>query len=414
MRRLLWKEHRESWPYGFALSISSVLVVAIGTAYTYQGHNNQMTGWFFLPAIISLVFGAYAMSHEKECKTHDHVTCLPVNSDKRVLAKAAVALIYNTIAALIGLIAFMVICRPEYHPFLSYEELGCGLLKAIGITSLGWYFGFGLSIFHRFETNLHMLFWAAMIAVVLPFTAVHTIHEAWWGLWSTWILLTSPFIMFMLHRHERWRSDSKRLKFGFVTIAILAIVSAQSMGKYQEYLYNRPITEKALISISPYGDIAMFKLTVRARPEGLSQVYWQFTSPHSGNLPFETQKAYTGMVSYNDTATWADRNTVIVYTTLKNTPYISIISFKNKHHPISRLVSRGGYYDQTIPSANGDYVIYANFDYKSLAPMRILDVRHAKWLTEPIRVRNCWWQSDRSVGYIDAAGKRRILPLPGR
>ncbi|MHB1460853.1 MAG: ABC transporter permease [Armatimonadota bacterium] len=413
MRRLLWKEHHESWLYGITLSISSILVVAIGTAYTYQGHNNQMTGWFFLPAIISIVFGAYSSSHEKESNTQDYVSCLPIYSDRQVLAKAAVVLIYNTIAALIGLIAFMAICLPEYRPFLSYDELGYGVLKAIGITSLAWYFGFGLSIFHRFETNLHMLFWAVMMAVVLPFSAVHTLHESWWGLWSTWILLTSPFLVYMLHRHEKWRSDSNRLKFGFVAISILAITSAQSMGRYQEYLWNRPITEKALISLSPYGDIALFKLTVRTRREGLSQVYWQFATPHNGNLPLETQKAYTGMVSYNDTATWADRNTVIVYTTLRNVPYISIISFKNKHRPISRLVPRGGYYYQTIPSDNGDYVIYANFDYKSLAPIRILDVRHAKWLTEPIKVRNCWWQSDRSMGYIDAAGKRRILPLPG-
>ncbi len=416
MKRILWKENRMSWPYGLALSASSVLIVVIGTAYTYIRHIDFITGWFMLPVIISMMFGAFSISHEKEGRTHDFAAYNTVNPDTLVLAKAVLALIYNALAAISSLIVFLIVCRPEYRDLLNPHELVTRLFQAIAINSMAWYFGFGLSIFARFETNLHTLMWGMLVAFLVPTIATYEVVRSWWILWPTWILMITPAAVILLHRQCRWRSDHKLLKPGFVLIVIASVVIAMLFGRHQAYMINHPSSKPKLICVSPDGHVALFLVTVKQSKRSASNTYWQFTDASNGNKLYRCDNANIINGSYNS-KTWIGANTAVIeYFETAYKPCVRVITFQDRYHPIAHTLPSiilGSGSSDIRPSVKGDYIIMKSIGWDSSPFIRVLDVRHAKWLTEPIKVRNCWWQSDRSVGYIDAAGKRRILPLAG-
>ena len=413
MRRLLWKEHRECWLYGVALAISSMLIVVIGTSYTFQGHINEITGWSILPAIISAVMGASTLSREKENNSLEGMVARSISLNQLVLAKTLLALIYSTVAAFVSMVAFLIACRPEYRQFINLHELGYGVAVAVGFTSLAWYYGFGLSIYPRFETNLHMLLWISLVAWMIPLFASDNTPITRWESWSTWVLMVTPLLVIVLHIHCHWNSDKKPLKFGFITIMVLSGIISLYAGKYQAYSYRYPSMSRQLRTVSPDGVAALYIVTTE-QPGREAVHHWQFVDLRNGKLLQRVDDVYKGAAYYESIQAWVDRKTAIIYSEKNSKPYANIIDISKNNNTASQVPTKeSGEEIAFTPSPNGDYVIYADFDYSTPANMRILDVRHAKWLTGTIKVRNCWWQSDRSVGYIDTTGKRRILPLPG-
>ncbi len=413
MRRLLWKEHRECWLYGLALVISSMLIVAIGTSYTFQGRLNEVTGWSVLPVIISAVMGASTLSREKENHSLEGLVSRSISLDKLVLAKALMALSYSIVAAIASMVVFLLACRPEYRQLINLHDLGCGVAVAVGLTSLGWYYGFGLSIYPRVETNLHILLWVSLVAWMIPLFASHNTPITRWESWSTWVLMVTPLLVIVMHRHCGWHSDKTPLQSGFITIMVLSAIITLYAGKYQSFTYRYPAMSRQLRTVSPDGATALYIVSTE-QPGREIKHHWQFVDLRDGKLLHRIDDVYKGAAYYKRIQAWVDSKTAIVYSEKNSKPYANVVNLADNQHSIPQVPTlESGEQLAFTPSANGDYVMYADFEYSRPANMLILDVRHAKWMTEPTKVRNCWWQSDRSVGYIDAAGKRRILPLPG-
>ncbi len=413
MTRLLWKEHRESWPYGLALCICSLFTVLIGTAYTFLGSSYMKSGWSLLPVVISMVYGSVSLSREKENKTLGFVICHSINPDKLVLAKAVVAILYSTVAAVVSLIAYLIMCRPEYRPFLTVHQLGYGLWTAIEITVFSWFFGFGLSIYPRVEHNMHVLLWANLVTIV----GSRTMAFIWTFMWLPRTQLILPFVVYLLHRHDHWQPKIRQLVIGVIVAVLLSYIALYTELGYQDYKYNK-YNNTLLYSVSPDGNKALYEVYVTNSEHGAPAKYWQIVDINKKSVRYQCLAPDLDSPWGYRPKRWIDNDTVI----------ISVV--QAKHAPSMRIVSMGGELhnrtvdipnsldeqnEEIIPSSGGNYVIYSTQArrHDELLPMRILDVRHGKWLTEPIKVSNCWWQSDHSVGYIDDAGKRRILPLPG-
>ncbi|MHB1460855.1 MAG: ABC transporter permease [Armatimonadota bacterium] len=412
MKRLLWKEHHESWIYGLVLCMSSMLIVAIGTSYTFLGSIDCTTGWALLPAIVSMVFGAYSISREKETRAFEYGASMAVNLDKLMYVKALLALVYSIAAALLGLVVFLIACQPEYRPFVSLHGMEYGLIKAVGLTFLAWCFGFGLSVFGRFETNLHMLLWAfptALLVVLLPNSAGKT-PIAFYPIWGA--LLATPILMLLLHRYCRWDSRSRLLKTGFALISVIWVVFIFSIGHLPNFRRDDMLDRAEIADISPDGAKVVYMVPISRPGQTAPEYNWHLVSSNPNRHPSLDQEIHAKHV-FQYPVTWFDEKTLICDRTQNGKDVIEIITLSEKHQPVSQLVSDSKIKDIYMISRSKEYAIYGSGLYRDIDPIRILDVRHAKWLTESIRVRNCWWQSDRSMGYIDAAGKRRILVLAG-
>ena len=431
MKRLLWKEHRESWPYGIAMVVSSVLVVMLGTAYTFQGEFDSMPPWCVLPAIVAMIFGASMMTRAKNNGARIVMDSLNVNMNTQMLIKVILAFTYFAVATAVSLMAYIIICRPEYRPFMTVHILGTGYLKAIGITTLAWYIGFGLSVFSSLHANLHLLLWALLALFLIPPSVSEMSRGtySWWGSWTTWVMLCIPCAVLLLNMHVNWRSEREDFKIGLGFIMVAAVIIIYGASSLQRPIVAQKARHKTLCSISLDGNIALYKVTTENTTNQTIRHSWHFINTET-TKPIIT---YSDAYEYYDRfpmqgSIWISSSKVMVTMQHDEQLVFRIIDFSDMQHPTYKELPVGSVKyticlsktaDAAIMVAALNTVLSTDFhtlpdtsdsDIKSI---RVLDVRHAKWLTAPIKVRNCWWQSDRSVGYIDTAGKRRILPLPG-
>lgn len=146
MRRLLWKEWRERWPW-FALWLAAVAVVnALGKGQGIDGTIVADAKWPYLPIGTALLAGLTAFGSELRGERAHFIASRPIAWPQLLLAKLLPGLATALLAGMLGAALLYVSLPADYLPLVHPARFLLGTLGFAGITLITYLGSAGCSI----------------------------------------------------------------------------------------------------------------------------------------------------------------------------------------------------------------------------------------------------------------------------
>jgi ABC-type transport system involved in multi-copper enzyme maturation permease subunit len=147
MKRLLWKELRERWPW--ALCWAAVILVAAlpghGQSFCGDFHLTYL-GWALLPGLFAVLVGANAYSAEITRTRMFFTFSRPISWQALLTAKLLFAAIIACGIPLLAAVYFRFTCAEPYRAFATVLHLLAGVGLLAGILLVGYLTGLACSV----------------------------------------------------------------------------------------------------------------------------------------------------------------------------------------------------------------------------------------------------------------------------
>lgn len=399
MLRLIRKELVEKRIWAILTLISSVLVLLIGTGYTFVGNLGAFSIWVILPMLASLYLGMMTFNTELNSAA-DFLYTKPISWWKILAAKLVAGLAVIIISAVLSAGIYAVIRPDQYTQFTTPVSLLTGIGWAVLLTGLSYLLGVSVSVL--LPGNFGGIIAIAAIVVY------GTPYSIFWN-WVSGDYITIGYFVFALPigvlaaliftaRFGITLPLSTRV-FRYTVVVFGMLTTAVVVNAFIPSLSFNPIEYSTkTISISPDANCAFLRE--------------RFFVP--GNASNDYSKSHLLRLSDGKAAA-VDNTMRMAYWT----PSGKVILGDKKGLIIAEMTADGKINKRLLPLPYPTaYSILQSPDRKlALVPTRenvlyIVDVENIRRLDVSVKdFKEYWWQSNSEFGYIDQADKRHIIKI---
>lgn len=403
--RLFWKEYREKRAWLLLLLATTVGVVFLGKAYTFAGGFDLCAAWVLPSMMAALLFGAGAFSSEIAGGTADFLMSKPISWRKLLAAKAAVAVAFVALTALLVAVAFRLTSGEQYAVTYALPSLANGVGAAVLAMGLCCLVGLASSVV------LPGAFGGAVVVVAagagMAFEAylwadrLHMHHEAWtlliWPAAMCVAAVAGSRFGLTLPTPARTKNYARVLLISVVALTVLTMVA----GKKD---YGPPFLDGNTI-----------RLWTEVGPEGkYAVVSWMPGIPQARPVRENRMVRMRDQRAWRideDPHWWWDGSRA--WRSANQFCYLSggtLWSVEaDGQDGLKKTALKGIVGERLLLSPDGTFAAVKR--YEPNPKLLIVDLDAMKPVGSIPDIRHYWWQSDTQIGYTDTKRNRHIVSV---
>jgi len=440
MRRLLWKELREKLIWALLLIAAAPGVIVFGDGYTFCG--DEFGGWITISAIAAFLLGGSAYSSELAGGRADFLFSRRISWEKVLLAKFLVGLAVVLVTAIVGALAYRLVCPAPLLPFATPFRLAEGVAYATIWMGICYVAGFLCSTALPGVFGSVLVYFAILTAYGVPIAilgpSMHSTDAQGFGALGGWALGAIVATVVTARFGLTLNTTARAARYA-LTVAVIGIVVGSgafwALGKttFFDHQSDRP----SFISLSPNGRYAVVQYPARSgATTSYDEIHLVKRSDDSRVLLADRPQSRT-QVPYDygqiTQCYWVD-NTNIAMVIDRGGGEVRFIHIRNADRPLepgSVSINEAGVRERSllVPSPNRKLAVVVS-DHSGVETWRIamrdiwqrtgganvngnlafFNALTGRGIGKPVRgVRNFWWQSDTEVGYVDNGENRHIV-----
>ncbi|MBI2843516.1 MAG: ABC transporter permease [Armatimonadetes bacterium] len=466
MKRLLWKEFRERWPWVAVLALSVLGVVVAGKGYTYCGSFETFTGWVAPSVLAALFLGMGAYSSELGWGTADFLHSRPITWKRILSAKLLFGILTIAIVCIVGAVLYRVTIPQAYAVHATVPALAEGAGIASLILTIAFLMGLVSSVVLPGAVGAALIFLAIVVGLGIEWAAVDprarfeqgVVPNLPYWIITGWWLGASVAALVVLRFRITLPMPVRTKRYASMTLLTVAILSPlQFVGPFQhwEELFIRlrqfnssPSGDYILVmdyldpsrfrrnwTIRHYADreacIKQVSYMVRLSDGARGEIdTWRVGSVRN---PDGTVKLWTYPVSIESYA-WAGEIAYDIYYSSdpmdSNRTRIDLYkAWIDRSGDVRQskvrlaTIDRRSYRFRCLDSPDRRYfavlIVSRNTGDASLKIFDMwLDITRPDiiplddMITDPKSRRNdLWWESNTEIGYYDREGKRHVISV---
>ena len=419
LTRLLWKEARERRLQAALLMGYILILLFIGTDYTYSGGPDSFYPFLLYMIIPAIGLGASAFQSEVGRQNADFLYTKPVRWSIILLSKALVMFGMIVAVSVLGAIAFKLILPAEYQPFVQHKWIGVGIIFSILLLGIPCLIGMGVSL--GLPGTRGGVLTLALVAAIAAGQVIlyQSLEIRTKGNWSTFGWIFGPLVPFViLSRFGVTLSTEARFKRYAIAVPliVLFLIPLDFNASFLRWMQNNQTLQCWFAPenhplrdcwLSPDLKYAL-RINYRRTPVGqikMAKLPGDQFKPVSSLNASDQDDLAQGMVDVPSYVFWTPSGKAY----WQSRHGIRVVWMGSNGRPTSKYIDLDTRDQQPLlPSPTGRYCILGPIAANLVNV--IVDVENLKAVHAKV-FGQAWWQSDNTIGYRTLDNQLHTLKL---